>query len=149
MVLTFLLPVLLGAAAVMQAALNRQISTQWGLAPAVFLNSLLLVTAGLTCFLLVRSMPESFPAFMRDRGSFQNFKWWYFLPGFFGFCLVAGIPFSIHKVGALKTFVALIGAQLVTSLIWDAAVENMPISLYRVLGAGMAFFGALLATFRG
>lgn len=145
----YILPFVLGAMAVMQGGLNRQISRDWGLGGTVFLNSLMLVFGGCILYLITRLSPETLPEIFRDKGSFKSFSWWFVLPGLFGLSLVTGIPISIQKLGALKVFVALIGAQLVTSIIWDAAIEGMAISPVRVLGALLSFGGALLVALRG
>ena len=47
-------------------------------------------------------------------------RWWWFLPGCFGFSLVIGMPLAAQKLGALATFVALIGAQMVGSMLGTA-----------------------------
>ena len=145
----YILPFILGAMAVLQGGLNRQISRDWGLGGTVFLNSLMLVVGGLILFLVTRLSPDMLPEIFRDKGSFKSFSWWFVLPGLFGLSLVTGIPVSIQKIGALKVIVALVGAQLVTSMIWDATIEGIAVSPMRVIGALMSFGGALLVALRG
>jgi transporter family-2 protein len=75
-------------------------------------------------------------------------RWWWVLPGSFGFCLVLGLPWAVQQMGALATFVALIGAQMVTSMLWDSYVEGTALSLPRLLGAAFAVAGVALTSWK-
>lgn len=145
----YFLPFIFGAMAVLQGGLNRLIARDWGLAGTVFLNSLMLSTAALGLYVWARNNPGALPEVFRDRGSFSSFSWWYLIPGLCGFTLVTGLPFAIQKIGALKVFVGLIAAQLLVSMIWDARIEQLPITSTRVLGALLSFCGALLVAWKG
>lgn len=145
----YFLPFLFGAMAVLQGGLNRLIARHWGLAGTVFLNSLMLTTAGLALYLFARHNPQALPAIFRDKGSFSSFSWWFVIPGLCGFTLVTGLPFAIQKLGALKVFVGLIAAQLIVSMIWDAHVEQLPVTSTRMIGAALSFCGALLVAWKG
>ena len=141
---TILLPFYLGGAAVFQGFLNRHIAKSWGLPGTIFLNNSVIFVVGFTFFLISRLYSDVIPEVFRDRNSFSSFQWWYLLPGLFGFSLVSGIPYAIAKDGLLKVFLGIIGTQLLVSLLLDAFAEGKPVSLVRVVGAVMAFVGALL-----
>lgn len=149
MSLEILVPFVLGSFAVLQAALNRQIAARWGLAPAVLLNSLVLTALALLAYLMSRPPYTFLPETFRDRGGFTQISWWYVLPGIFGFSLVLGLPWALARIGAFKVFIGLIGAQLLTSLVWDAMLENRPLSVYRVLGAVLSLISIALVNWKG
>lgn len=146
---SYFLPFFLGILAVMQGGLNRQISREWGLAGATLTNNFVLLVCGLALFFTTRFSPESVPAFFRPKTGLSSFSWWYLLPGLCGFSLVTGLPFTIQRIGATRVFVGLIAAQLLTSLLWDARIENLPVTGTRVLGALLAFGGAVLVSWKG
>lgn len=147
MKLVMLIPVCLGAAAVVQAALNRQIADRWGLAPATMLNTVIATTC--TIVMLAYFMASA-PRTDIFRVSFaaSDFRLWWLLPGFFGFAIVVGLPWAIGKAGALPTFVSLVAAQMVTSAIWDRVVSGIPLNASRALGAALAVASVLLVARR-
>lgn len=140
-----LLPFFLGFAAVLQGGLNRHIATDYGLPGAVLLNNIVLLVAAGTLFLVTRSS-VGVPELFQDRGAFKSFSWWYVLPGIFGFCLVTGIPWAIVKIGAMRFFVAVVGAQILASVLWDIYVEKLPVGGMRVAGALLAMAGAVMVS---
>ena len=130
-------PLVLGAVAVLQATLNRQVAATWGLAPASVLNMLVgLAWAG--AFLLVVQAGRLDPELSRVEVRLGQMRWWWVLPGLFGFGLVTGLPWAVDKLGAQPVFVAVVGAQMVTSLLWDAYVEGVGVSAPRLLGGLLA-----------
>ena len=141
-----LLPGFLGFAAVLQGGLNRQISGQWGLSTAALFNALVLCCAAGFLFWMTRSQPEMLPEFFRSRGGWSTFRWWFILPGLFGMALVVGIPWAISRVGAFPVFMGILAGQLITSLAWDAVMEQKPLTLIRLAGATLAFLGAYLVS---
>lgn len=143
-----MIPVGMGAAAVLQAGLNRQIGGAWGLPIATLMNSMILTLAAIGTYLFVRFSGWGVPELFRIRDGFPRISWWYFVPGILGFTLISGMPYSIARIGALKTFVFFIGAQLVMSIVWDLWVEKIPISWSRVTGIVLVFLGSLLVVIR-
>lgn len=137
-----LLPALLGVAAVLQGGLNRQISGSWGLAAAALFNTVVLLCVALALLALSRFRPDLVPSFFHLKGSLTAIRWWWILPGICGLALVAGIPWTISRIGAFPVFLGILGGQLVMSLAWDAWVEHHPVTLIRVFGAGLALLGA-------
>jgi len=75
-----------------------------------------------------------------------TFKWWYIFPGIMGFMFVAGLPFAIYKVGAVKTTVGLIAAQMTTSVFWDFFVEGISVNLTKGLGIFFALLSVIMIT---
>lgn len=144
-----LLPALLGVAAVLQGGLNRQVAGHWGLAAAALFNTIVLLSATLALLTLCRFRPELLPPFFSLKGAWTEIRWWWIFPGLCGFALVAGIPWTISRIGAFPVFLGLLGGQLVMSLAWDAFVEHHPVTLIRIVGAGLALLGAWLVGRQG
>ena len=141
-----LIPVCLGMAAVVQATLNRQVAERWGLAPAALVNTLVATVCTLA-FLAYCSLSGSGAREGMLRVAFDaaSFRAWWLLPGLFGFAIVVGLPWAVGKAGALPTFVSLVAAQVVASVLWDRFVDGVPLSASRVLGAVLAVASVLLA----
>jgi transporter family-2 protein len=145
-----LLPLYLGFATVLQSGLNRIISREWGLSAVTFMNSVVLTVPAAVFWWVTYRWPEKLPEiFQNPGGAFAQWSWWYWIPGVLGLSVVAGIPFAIARIGALQTFVFLIAAQIVASMGWDAIAEGKAINLARVVGALLAFGGALLVNLKG
>lgn len=134
----------LGLAAVLQGGINRYASARWGLTPIILLNNLVIFIAGIALFFLVRARPALFPDFFRSRGV-TDFSWWYLLPGLFGLCLVAGIPFVMSKIGALRVFVGIVAGQMIFGLLWDFFVEGIPMNNTRIIGALLTLIGVFVS----
>lgn len=143
------LPGILGVMAVIQGGLNRQISGHWGLASATLFNSIVLLVASVGLLIIAKWRPELLPEFFQMKGGFAAFRWWYLIPGLCGLALVAGIPLAMNRLGAFSVFLGLLGGQLVMSLVWDAMVEQRPVTLLRLAGAGMAILSAWLVGRQG
>lgn len=142
-----LLPMALGALAVLQGGLNRHIGGAWGLSPAVVWNNVVIFVAGLAFLGWAKFKPDSMPAMMQIKdNAFTNFSWWYVLPGLFGFCLVAFIPYSMARIGAAQTFVGLVVAQMVVALVWDATTGASPVTTARLVGTALAAVGVFVAS---
>jgi transporter family-2 protein len=135
--LVILLPLGIGAAAVLQATINRQIAGQWGLAPAALLNTsiALLCAIGLLGY-CVAAGPRG--GLLRVAFEPASFRAWWLLPGLFGFAIVVGLPWAVGKAGALPTFVSMVAAQMLTSALWDRYALGVAWEPSRVLGAVLA-----------
>ena len=137
----------LGAVGVLQVTINRQVALRWGLAPAVLLNtSIATVAAGVFLGLVARVRGGSF--FFESGMRLSELRWYWVFPGIFGFMIVAGLPWAAHHVGTLRVFVALVAAQMVTSLAWDHFAESIPVTATRVAGALLAIASVVLASLR-
>ena len=140
-------PVVIGVMAVVQVTLNSRVAAQSGLATATAIN----MAVG-------SSLAAVFAVWCASRGpggGLYRFeldpsvvRWWWFLPGCFGFTFVAGLPWAVQKLGALATFVSLIGAQMVAGMAWDAVIGGATLTLPRVLGAACAVAGVALTSWK-
>ncbi|MET0593137.1 MAG: DMT family transporter [Polyangiaceae bacterium] len=140
-------PIVIGVMAVAQVTLNSRVAAQSGLGTATAIN----MTIG-------SSLAAAFAFWCASRGpggGLYRFelnpsliRWWWFLPGCFGFSLVVGLPWAVQKLGALATFVSLIGAQMVAGMAWDALAGGAALTLPRVLGAAFAVAGVALTSWK-
>lgn len=130
------LPALLGVVVVLQAGLNKKISAVWGISGAVLLNALV--------FLVIATVAYFFVPNMKGHIELKSFNWWYLVPGALGCLLVFGGPMAIMRWGAVHTFILIISAQLLASLIWDSQIEGLPVSTMRIAGIALAWIGAVL-----
>lgn len=130
------LPALLGVVVVLQAGLNKKISAVWGISGAVLLNALV--------FLVIAAVAYFFVPNLKGNIELKNFNWWYLVPGALGCILVFGGPMAIMRWGAVHTFILIISAQLLASLVWDSQIEGMPVSTMRIAGIALAWIGAVL-----
>jgi transporter family-2 protein len=137
-----LVPIAVGFATVIQGGLNRQISSSLGLPLVAILSTAVLLFAAVALWIAVRINPENFSTLFRMNTN--EFHWWYLVPGLFGFIIVIGIPFSIEKIGALNSFIAMIAAQIAGSMLWDLLIEHRSITPLRLVCAILAFISAAL-----
>jgi transporter family-2 protein len=133
--------------AVAQVTLNGRLAKQSGLATAVVLNTAIALALAV-CFAAWCALRGPTTGLYRVHLDPSLFRWWWLLPGCFGFSLVVGLPWAVQKLGALATFVALIGAQMVASVIWDRWVEGTELTLPRALGAVFAVVGVALTSWK-
>lgn len=75
---------------------------------------------------------------------FEGIKWWYILPGIFGFFIVTLIPITIAEIGSFKVFLITICSQLTLSLILDIFIENIPLTPNRIIGALLALASIIM-----
>ena len=130
-------PIILGFVVVLQAGLNKKIAAQWGLSAAVLLNAVVFAILAFAVYALGLWKTEA-------TVSARSISWWYLIPVILGCILVFGGPWAISKWGALLTFILVITAQLLASLLWDIYVENIPVTTLRLAGVGITWVGALL-----
>lgn len=135
----------LGAIAVLQGGLNRQIAKDWGLSVAIFLNSsillLIALAFGLICYFNSQNIPEVF----QPKWNSTAWRTWYVIPAICGFSLVAGIPALIPKLGAVGVFLSIVVGQMAFSLLWDLKIEQLPLEPRRAVGVGLALIGLLIS----
>jgi bacterial/archaeal transporter family-2 protein len=143
MQMVLLVPFVLGVAVVLQATLNRQIAAHTGLAVATVLN--MLVAAGCAfAFALWCGVRGDQDGFLRWHLDLSAFRVWWLVPGIVGFLIVLGLPWSVQRIGALSTFVMLVGAQMLASALWDRFAGGIPLSPSRILGALCTVAGVVL-----
>lgn len=121
-----------------------------GLAFALnFSNAVVLVTGLIVLTLIPIFFRTDFSEILKYRFDAKNLAWWYIIPGICGLLIVTIIPYSIYKVGAAKIFVAIIAAQVVASLVWDAKVEGTSLDIWRIAGAIITCIGAVILNLSG
>lgn len=150
----------LGAIAVLQGGLNRQIAREWGLSVAIFMNAFLLLILATLFILVCYFYPQYFNQVFSPKvnfsepattghNSWQTFltqwRWWFMIPAFCGFALVSGIPALIPKLGAAGVFLCIVVGQMVFSLLWDLKIEAMPPDPKKLLGVALAFLGLMIS----
>jgi uncharacterized membrane protein YdcZ (DUF606 family) len=133
--------VLLGMVSVLQAGMNRRIGEKAGLIYATLLNNAVLLAASLALYFVCRIW---FKSATSPTPSFQSMPLWYLVPGTLGLLLVAGIPYVISQVGALRVFTPLIVFQIAGSIVWDLMLEGKEVSTPRIAGAVITCAGAIL-----
>lgn len=141
-----LLSLAMGVGAVVQGGMNKKIGESWGLPGTMFVNNIVFFLISLATFFAARTWPQAMPQFFKDKGSFAQTPGWYLAPGVIGFLVVLSMPLAIARMGALRVFVGLVAAQMVTSILWDLWVEKTPLNAYRVVGATLSAIGAIVAS---
>jgi uncharacterized membrane protein YdcZ (DUF606 family) len=145
-----LVPVMVGAVVVVQAGINRLVAGKYGLPVAVFMNaSVFLLTAGLL-WAVARWRGADMPSGLALPASAPDFAFepWFVIPGICGFLAVLGGPLAMAELGALRTFVVVIAAQVVASASWDWAVLHQPPGWQRIVGGALAVAGVIVASWR-
>jgi bacterial/archaeal transporter family-2 protein len=147
MSIALFVPVVLGVVAVLQATFNRHIARVWGLPSAALLNTF--VALGLSVALLAYCLWRGTDTgLMRVSFDPRLMRSWWLLPGLFGFAIVVGLPWAVAELGALPVFVGLIGAQVLTSALWDRLIDGTPFTAPRVAGAVLAVVSVALANWK-
>ncbi len=145
MLTAILIPFAIGMIGMLQGALNKLIAGENGLNKTAFFSNVITFAICSVVFFVAKRFPQLVPSLLQHPESF-SFKWWYVLPGIFGFFIIIGIPWSITAFGALKVTVGLVAAQMVTSLLWDFYVENLPLTGLKILGIVFGGISTLLIT---
>ncbi len=148
MSLAVFLSLAMGLASLFQGGLNRQIATHWGFVGAAFLNTLVILVVISIIYGVSRWYPDALPRVLQDNDSFSRISWWYVIPGLSGLFLILGMPWVISKIGALNLFMGFVAAQLLGSVVWDACVEGIPVSVIRIAGVGLSFLAVLLVAWK-
>lgn len=141
-----LIPIFLGCIGILQGTINRQVSNYIGVAQATLIGNLTTVIFCLIFYYFVKNNQNVVPAIFQIKAPFNTYKWWFALPALFGFFIVAGMPFAISKLGAVKVTVGLIAAQMATSALWDLFVLDLSFNLYKFLGMLFAFLSVAMIT---
>ncbi|MCB9777722.1 MAG: DMT family transporter [Alphaproteobacteria bacterium] len=144
----WVVPLVVGTLAVIQGGLNRMLAERYGLVPVVGLNAVVFGLAIAVLGGVVVARPDWFPASWAPTGARWQPKLWHVVPGLCGFALVAGIPWAIGHLGAVRVFVGIVVAQVVASALWDGLVEGTPPTPLRIAGAVVAILGVVLASWR-
>ena len=149
MTLTLILPLVLGAAAVAQGILNREVAMKWGLPMATIVNTLVLLLVAIGFWVWTKQTSSELSPLLKSQMNFpQGVKAIYLIAGCLGFTLVAGIPFAMDKVGALNTFVGIVVAQVICSIIWDAWGQGISVTPNRIGAALLAIASVVLMNWK-
>ncbi len=145
MIAYFLVSVFAGTLGVLQNTINRRIATDWGLPLTLVVNSVVLLVVSIAVLFALRIPAESsVPEFFRARTTMGGFSWYHLVPGIMGYLIICLVPFCVARMGATRVFIAIIAAQIIVSLFWDKWYEGISASPQRILGAVLAFLGAIL-----
>lgn len=143
---TILLPLGLGVVGILQGAINRQVSTYIGVAQATLITNVATVFMCTAFFIFAKHYSEALPPLFQIKAPITTYKWWFIFPPIFGFLIVAGMPYAIFKLGAVKVTVGLIAAQMVTSVVWDIFVEDINLNLMKIAGIVFSFISVVFIT---
>ena len=138
-----MLPIFLGIVGILQGAINRQVATHIGVAQATLITNLVTVLICIIFYFFVKNNAQSIPTIFQVKAPFITYKWWFIFPPLFGFFIVAGMPFAIFELGAVKVTVGLIAAQMVTSVLWDIWVEDIHLNTMKIAGIAFAFLSVI------
>ncbi|RLA61467.1 MAG: hypothetical protein DRQ88_07970 [Epsilonproteobacteria bacterium] len=139
MKLIYLLPIIIGMVGILQGALNKEMSLQIGVGQTVLIGMTLTFIFGITFYLVVKFFPDLFNPIYHLKAPLTTWRWWYLIPGVLGLLIVALFPEAIYELGAVKTTVLLVAAQMVFSIFWDVTVEKLPITTFKSIGMVFAF----------
>ena len=142
-----IIPFLIGTSVILQGGLNKNLSSEIGINHTVFWTNLVCISLSIFLFIFAKFGGPHVPNILQIKAPLTTFKWWYVLPGLFGFAIVAGLPLAIYKLGAVKVTVGLIAAQMIVSVLWDIYVEKIPVNTPKVWGMIMAAASVGLITF--
>ena len=146
MFVAILLSIMAGAFGVWQAGLNKVVADSLGFTASLLFNGVFFLVFNLVFFLFVYVKPKALPSEFTIQWAFQDFKWWWLLPGFMGFALVMGLAVSVGRIGAVQTIVISIASQVFASIAWDLYVGDFQMNKWRVIGAAVTLAGAILST---
>lgn len=143
---TIALPLFIGCFGILQGAINRVIATHIGVAQASLITNIGSTIICLFFYLFAKAYSHLLPEFYQIKAPLTTYKWWFIFPPMLGFAIIAGIPYSIAKLGAVKVTVGLIAAQMITSVLWDLLVEGVTINMMKFIGIVFAFLSVTFIT---
>lgn len=136
--------VTVGVSTVVQGAMNRSLANPAGLSLAVFINAIVFLVASMILLWIEKASPSLLPELFRQKGAWVP-SWWHAIPGLAGFVIVSGIPFALTRIGATRTFIVIIAAQLILSAGIDFFAAKTALTPGRIAGCVLTFVGACLA----
>lgn len=131
---------------ILQGAFYRRISDSIGLAHAVAIGNTFAFLLTIPIVIILYKYPHLVPDYFQFKQPIGQMKWWYLIPGFFGLLIVFGLPMAIVKIGAVRSTVLIIVAQVITSVVWDLVFEKISLSPSKWIGLALAMASALLMT---
>lgn len=143
---TLSLPLIIGCLGILQGAMNRLVSNYIGVSQASLITNVGSVIVCIFFYFFVKAYSHLFPELYHVKAPLSTYKWWFIFPPLFGFFIIAGIPFAIAKLGAVKVTVGLIAAQMITSVVWDLVVEDITLNAMKLIGIVFAFLSVTFIT---
>lgn len=152
-VVGLVLAFLTGALVAIQSRINGALGTELhnGIIAALisFTTGLILLGIGLLCSSAARSRLAQVRTALRE----QRLVWWQLLGGIAGAFLVVSQGVAVTSIGVAMFTVAVVGGQLVSSLVVDRAglgpAGRSPVTLHRAVGAGVALVAVVVASSDG
>ncbi len=139
-----IIPIFLGTIGILQGTINKEVAEYVGVAHATLITNLVTVVMCTIFYFLVKNYENAFPSEFHIKSEFLTYRWWFIFPAIFGFLIVAGMPFAISKLGAVKVTVGLIAAQMLTSVFWDYFIEDLSLNIYKVFGIIFALLSMVM-----
>ena len=137
------IPVLLGLGVILQSGLNRKIAAVYSFPIATLMNSFVLMTTSFIVYFLSRRLVNGQMS-LNMTELLKDFRWWYVIPGLCGYAIITGLPFSINRIGAMKTFLLFLVTQIILSVIWDAYVESREVLTMQIVGVSLSLIGIVI-----
>lgn len=145
--MTFFLGILAGLVMPMQTSINTRLRKSLG---TPFRASLGNFTVGLVFLILLSFLMGDRPPLP---GDFTGLPWWLFIGGIGGVMVLTGNLLLFPVLGATQTVVFPVFGQIVMGLLIDTfgwfRVTQVPMTLWRGLGAAVVFAGVLLVALGG
>ncbi len=137
-----LFALVVGVALPFQAGINAQLRPWLGHPIIAALASFSIGTLSLLVYTLALSLP--FPSW----STLPQIPWWQWLGGLLGAFYIAATVVLAPKLGAASLISALVGGQMLASLLLDhyglIGYRVHPINLWRLIGAGLVITGVML-----
>lgn len=130
----YLIPLLIGVLGIFQGTLLKNMALDIGMPYATLLATSVTFLLSVGVFFLIRSNPQIFPSFYVIKQPLNIFRWWYLIPGLITFFILLFFPKAMSELGAVKVTILVVAGQIIFSTFWDFFMENIPITLFKVLG---------------
>lgn len=143
MKLIYLLPIIIGMVGILQGALNKEMSLEIGVGQTVLVGMTLTFIFGVLFYLVVKFFPGLFNPIYHLKAPLTTWRWWFIIPGLLGLIIVGLFPEAIYELGAVKTTILIVAAQVIFSVCWDLFVEKLPVTTFKWLGMAFAFLSVV------
>ncbi len=139
--LYMLMAVAIGSAVALQGVVNSRLRAQWGLAPAILLNSVVVIVLSLALWAVAGTpWPE--------RARLAGFPWVLYLGGAFGFFIIVASAVVFGRLSATVALALVLVGQFSTALLVDVTgwlgMPRQPVTPVRVLGLLFLALGVAL-----
>lgn len=142
------IPVLLGVIGLLQGGLNKEIGQIIGVAQATLVGMIITLIIAIIFFYVVKMFPNSVAPIYHIKAPFLTWRWYFIIPGILGFLIVSLLPWAFFELGAVKTTILIVAAQMIFSVYWDLSIEKLPINSYKIIGMIFVFIGTVFIVLR-